>query len=225
MHISPELLVRGSATAFPQRVTVLHGIEGLHRDIRTAQHDWPRPRRRNADHRWIDRLHFVIQHFLRFYLSKTEVQFLVEGVKETMRSTLIFLIVACGTAFCQDSANPAPANDALSPQNDAVSPQEVRAAGNAITPPQSVRIMTVTPERGICSIPLLNAFSPGKPVAMPTVSPEGKPRTPGQLTPGQPTQKQKNATSRIDKMTIVAPAPACQSRALRIVAPLTPPPA
>lgn len=63
-----------------------------------------------------------------------------------MRSTIIFLALACGPAFCQEyTALPATL--------------------------QPTKTLMVKPAIGVCSIPLINVLPAGKPVAMPNVLP------------------------------------------------------
>jgi len=116
-------------------------------------------------------------------------------------------VLACAPAFCQDDAITAPGsvgqklNDNLRQRlNDILNPQHVQASG-IVTTPQVLRLKPLPNMAlsvgGVCSIPLLSAVAPGKPVPMPTAGSR-------QIGPGQT-----NMPRPIDRMKIVAPAPAC----------------
>ena len=91
-----------------------------------------------------------------------------------MRSILALIALACIPAFCQDTGQK-PIDMALHPLLVTLGP----------------------PAPQLCSIPLLNAAAPGKPVPMPT------------LKPGNEAAIQHPP----DRMNIPVPAPACKAPA------------
>ncbi len=105
-----------------------------------------------------------------------------------MRSTLVLLALTCVPVFCQDAAT-AP------PPPDNSSSVEVSAPSAVVTPLPPPKTLTFPPAPAICSIPLLNAVAPGKPVSMPNLWPKGR-----QFAPAP-----------ADRMSVVAPAPACSA--------------
>ena len=128
-----------------------------------------------------------------------------------MRSTLILFVLACGTAFGQDSLGASPENadhkinDNLRQRvGDILNPQNVRSRGSLVTAvPAPIRVTAATPPT-FCSIPLLSAVAPDKPVPMPGAGPRTNP--PDLAHP-------------IDRMRIATPGLACRAGAR-----LTPPP-
>ena len=125
-----------------------------------------------------------------------------------MRTTLILLVLAGAPAFCQDVAVPGmdvavPSPDGLNQKlndnvrqrlNDILNPLQPKPS--VVKAPQLLRFgqprwMELT-SAGPCSIPLLNAVAPGKPVPMPNAQ-----NAPHVLKP-------------MDRMSIAAPAPACR---------------
>jgi len=116
-----------------------------------------------------------------------------------MRSTLMLLAVACAPAFCQNTP-------------------EIQISGNTVVP-EPMKVTVVRPANEVCSIPLLNVVPPGKPVPMPTVAPHGE----GLSKPDsnlKPVPEPAKTPGTIDKMSVVAPAPACPASISRTVAPL-----
>jgi hypothetical protein len=129
-----------------------------------------------------------------------------------MRFALVLFVFACGPVFCQDNAIPAPngvgqkLNDNLRQRLDDILDSQGLHGTGIVTQPQLFRLrppqlMRLT-SSATCSIQLLNVSAPGKPVPMPKVGP-----------------KPSDLSKPIDRMSIVAPAPACPANFGQMVAP------
>jgi hypothetical protein len=121
-----------------------------------------------------------------------------------MRSILPLIALACMPAFCQDAGQKL--NDNLRQRVTDILNSQAQVSGNAAAP-RPLRMTVSLPAPQLCSIPLLSATAPGKPVPMPGL----KPRNPTAIPRPQ------------DRMSIVVPAPACPANFARTVAPVPAP--
>jgi hypothetical protein len=141
--------------------------------------------------------------------------------KRNVRSTLILFVVACGSAFCQDNVSPwldnlnqKPNGDLNLRLADVLNAQHAQPPVNLVVP-RPFSVTASAPLARVCSIPLLNVVAPGKPVPMPNV---------GQRRVNPFQVNSPNAPRPMDRMSVVAPAPACPANFSQVqTRPVAPP--
>ena len=110
----------------------------------------------------------------------------------TIRPVLILFVLASTPAFCQDSLNDL-SGGLKQRLADILRNKQIQSLG--VIPANRLFASAQFGGSGLCSIPLLSVAAPGKPVPMPNMVPKANPEASGTL----------------DRMKIVAPAPACTS--------------